>query len=74
MQLAMLGIFISALLSFFLLPPKPPETKKTAYITMVFQWILMPVTIIIFGALPAIDAQTRAMLGKRLDFWVTPKS
>ncbi|MBU1179615.1 glycosyltransferase family 2 protein [Patescibacteria group bacterium] len=74
MTLAMMGIFVSALLSFFLLPPKPPTVKKTSYLTMVLQWVLLPVTIIIFGAFPAIDAQTRLMLGKRMGFWVTPKS
>ncbi|MFC1612500.1 glycosyltransferase [Patescibacteria group bacterium] len=74
MQLAMIGILMSALLSFFLLPPKPQGVKKTVYVTTVFQWVLLPITIVIFGALPAIDAQTRLMLGKRMGFWVTPKS
>lgn len=73
-QLSMLGIFLSALLSFFLLPPKPKHLPISSYLTMVLQWALLPVTIILFGALPAIDAQTRAMLGMRLGFWVTPKS
>lgn len=73
MELAMLGILISALLSFFLLPPKPAHVKRWAYFTIVLQWILLPLTILIFGSLPAIDAQTRLMLGKRIGFWVTPK-
>ena len=74
MEIAMIGILISALLSFFLLPPRPKDGKKSAYITIVLQWVLLPVTIIVFGALPAIDAQTRLLLGKRMGFWVTPKS
>ncbi len=73
MRLAMTGIFISALLSFFLLPPKPRGASRWVYLTMVLQWLILPVTIIIFGAAPAIDAQTRLMIGKRLGFWVTPK-
>jgi len=35
--------------------------------------LLLPITLIFFGALPALDAQTRLMLGKHLGFWATEK-
>lgn len=74
MRFAMLGIFLSAALSFVLLPPKPKNVSSFAYATMILQWFLLPVTILLFSALPAIDAQTRLMFGKRMGFWVSPKA
>jgi len=77
MTLAMTGLVGSAIISTALLPPVPAKYKKTSWarLSMVFQWLLVPVTIIVFGAFPGLDAQTRLMLGGkwRLGFWVTPK-
>jgi hypothetical protein len=74
-QLSMVGIATSAMLSIMLLPPKPPWFRKRHYLLYVIQWALIPLTLIIFGAFPALEAQTRLMLGGkwRLGFWVTPK-
>jgi hypothetical protein len=73
MQLAMLGILVSGILSLFLLPPKPNSVPRSQYIVLLLQWILLPVTIIFWGAFPAIEAQTRLFLGKYLGFFNTPK-
>jgi cellulose synthase/poly-beta-1,6-N-acetylglucosamine synthase-like glycosyltransferase len=74
MRLAMAGVFISALLSLTMLPPRPKTVKATVWIVMLAQWLLLPITFTVFGAAPAIDAQTRLMLGKYLGFNVTKKS
>lgn len=71
--IAMLGIFASALLSLPLLPPPPRDAHVGARIVIVLQWLLLPFTLIIFGAIPAIEAQTRLMLGKHLGFYVSEK-
>ncbi len=73
--LSMVGVASSAILSLFLLPKKPGGLGVTDYLIFVLQWILMPLTLIVFGAFPGLDAQTRLMLGGkfRLGFWVTPK-
>ena len=71
---AMLGLVTSAVISIMLLPPRPPNYGKFKWLWMALQWILFPVNFIVFGAIPALDAQTRLMLGKYMGFWVTPKA
>ncbi|MSR85054.1 glycosyltransferase family 2 protein [Candidatus Uhrbacteria bacterium] len=74
MRLAMIGLFVSAGLSLTLLPPRPVKfSRPYAYAIILLQWLLLPVTFVLFGAFPAIDAQTRLMLGKPLGFHVSPK-
>jgi hypothetical protein len=73
MTLAMFGLVTSAAISISLLPPRPDglSWKHTAF--MILQWIFVPITVTIFGAVPSLDAQTRLMLGRYMGFWVTPK-
>lgn len=73
LTIAVVGLFTSAYLSIILLPPRPPSYGKRKYIMMVLQWFLVPVTLIVFGSFPAIEAQTRLMFGKYMGFWVTEK-
>ena len=37
------------------------------------QWVLMPIAALFMSVLPAIDSQTRLMLGKRLEYRITEK-
>jgi cellulose synthase/poly-beta-1,6-N-acetylglucosamine synthase-like glycosyltransferase len=73
MTIAMLGLVVSAYISKRLLPPRPQKYRFWKEIFMALQWILVPLTIPIFGAIPGLDAQTRLMLGKYMGFWATPK-
>lgn len=74
MRFAAIGVFISAGLSYSLLPPRPHHIPRhQTLIVTVLQWVLLPVTFVLFGSIPAIDAQTRFMLGKSLGFNVSPK-
>jgi hypothetical protein len=74
--LSMLGIVTSAILAIILLPKKEGGLQPMDYFIYFIQWALMPISLIVFGAFPAIEAQTRLALGGkyRLGFWVTPKS
>ncbi len=73
MQLSMIGVFVSATVSFTILPRRPDHHSRRSHLVMLLQWVLVPVTFIAFGSIPAIDAQTRLMLGKYLGFNVTEK-
>lgn len=72
--LAMFGLVISSMISLTLIPKRPEGKSRLLYVVMALQWILVPITMIIFSAIPGLDAQTRLMLGKYMGFWVTPKT
>ncbi len=73
LRLAMVGIFASVILSLLLLPQRPRTKKPYHWLIMLLQWALLPITLMLFGSIPAVDAQTRLMLGKHLGFFNTPK-
>lgn len=73
MGLAMMGMFLSAILSLPLLPKRPKSHPPHKYIIMFFQWALLPISLIFISAIPAIDAATHMMFGKYLGFNVSQK-
>lgn len=73
MILAMCGLVFSAIVSMSFLPKRPKGHSVMKFAFMVLQWILIPITVTVFGAVPGLDAQTRLMFGKYMGFWVTPK-
>ncbi len=55
---------------------RPPRPKKKTFLSYIFQpleFILMPIVGFFFSALPGIDAHTRLMLGKYIEYKVTKK-
>ncbi len=73
MTISLVGMLVSAVLSTLLLPPIPKGVSQFKKVTIFLQWVFLPVTLIVFGAFPALDAQARLMLGKYMGFWVTEK-
>ncbi len=74
MTLSSVTIIITAFVSLISLPPRPPRYRRSRNILMLLQWLLLPITSIGFGAFAAINAQTRLMFGRYLEFYVTEKS
>ncbi len=71
---ASIGLIISVLVSFKILPKRPAKYRKGRSLLMVLQWILMPITSIIYQSVAAFYSQTRLMLGLYMEkFDVTKK-
>lgn len=75
LYIAWIGMIITLTISTLLVPPyrgKKPVGR------IILDWILtpivMPITSIVFSSIPALESQTRLMLGKYLEFRVTVKS
>ncbi len=54
-------------------PPRPKEVSVWKQIFSPFEFLLMPIAGFFFSALPGIDAHTRLMLGKYIEYRVTEK-
>ncbi len=62
------------MISLSLIPKRPDDASRLRYLVMALQWLLVPATMIVFSAIPGLDAQTRLMFGRYMGFWVTPKT
>jgi hypothetical protein len=63
-------IFIDARLR----PPRPDSWRLRDSAVAFMYWWLLPVTSLLFSTVPALESQTRLMLGKRLEYRVTEKA
>lgn len=73
MNLASVGILLCIIITTQIIPfEKQKSTFKK--ISLFLQWFLVPIVSVCLSSIPAIDAQTRLMLNKRLDFQVTEKA
>lgn len=72
-NMAIASLVISIILSFYLLPKRPKKVPFYENIFLALQWLLVPAIATIFGAIPALDAQTRLALGQYMEFFVAPK-
>ena len=74
-QIALIGMAIAIFSAFKLLPSRPIRYTRRRNIWMLLQWVLMPVTAIVYSSAAAFTAQTRLLVGRYLDkFDVTEKA
>jgi cellulose synthase/poly-beta-1,6-N-acetylglucosamine synthase-like glycosyltransferase len=54
-------------------PPRPKDFAKWKIPMLYMQWLTLPIVSFFLSALPGLDAHTRLMLGKKLEYKVTEK-
>ena len=74
MTVATFFLIFSVYINLVLLPPRPSKYGWTRSVMMYLQWLMVPIVSVVFGSIPAIEAQTRLMMGWYMEFWVTPKA
>lgn len=73
--IALIGIVVTLFLSVKLLPPKPERYKRHRTVFMMLQWVMLPVTTILYNSFSALYSQTRLFFGKYMEnFVVTDKA
>lgn len=74
MTVAMSGLIVSATLTLLLLPPRPQQYSAWHYVFIIIQWVLVPLIATLLSAFPALDSETRLLLGRDLHFNVMQKT
>ncbi|MDP3920393.1 MAG: glycosyltransferase family 2 protein [Candidatus Omnitrophota bacterium] len=73
-RLSTVVLVITIALSLLMLPKKRVKFPFLRRCLYAGQWLLLPWIFVFLSALPALDAQTRLMFGKYMEFQVTDKS
>lgn len=74
-QVALIGLFITIFFAFKMLPPRPARYKRHRNIFMIAQWLLMPVTAVVYSSMSSFTSQTALLIGRYFDkFDVTDKA
>ena len=60
-------------LSWTILPPRPKGISWFKHVLLILEWFFVPFIILVIGSVPALDAQTRLMFAKYMEFNPTLK-
>ncbi len=70
---ALISMIVVILIDALNRPPRPKDRTFMSYLLQPVEFLLLPVIGFFFTALPGIDAHTRLMLGKYIEYKVTTK-
>jgi len=73
LTVCLLSLVFVIFLDMLMRPPRPKGYPIWKNLLDYLQWLVMPVATLFMSVLPGLDSQTRLMIGKRLEYWVTPK-
>lgn len=71
-SITMIFLLMTILLDFYL-KPTPKDMPWWRNITRIVEWVIQPFASFFLTALPGLEAQTRLMFGKYLEYYVTKK-
>ena len=74
LTIALIGLFVLVIVEHRIVPPRPAEWGPLQRIASYVQWLGLPFVGIFFSNLPALDAQTRLLTGRYLEYRVTEKA
>jgi hypothetical protein len=74
LTIALIGLFVLVIVEQRIVPPRPASWNALQRIASYVQWLGLPFVGIFFSNLPALDAQTRLLTGRYLEYRVTEKA
>ena len=74
LTLALVSLLVLVVIEHRIVPPRPREWGRTQRVLSYVQWLALPFVGIFFSTLPALDAQTRLLTGRYLEYRVTEKA
>ena len=74
LTIALVGLFVLVWVEHRIVPPRPADWGPVQRILSYVQWLGLPFVGIFFSNLPALDAQTRLLTGRYLEYRVTEKA
>ena len=73
LSMAIVSLAVLIVVEHRIVPPRPVEWGSVQRVLSYVQWIGLPFVGIIFSMVPALDAQTRLLTGRYLEYKVTEK-